>query len=114
MWHILTNLLSNAIKYSPEQDNISLKLSYGDRHKEVIIEVSDRGIGIPPACQKHLFESFYRAENVGSIPGSGLGLSIVKKAVDLHQGKIDLESKLNQGTTIRVTLPVSINSAVRK
>ncbi len=111
LWHILTNLVSNALKYSPPTETVELKLNYGDRQEEIIIEVSDRGIGIPPAAQKHLFESFYRANNVGNVPGSGLGLAIVKKAIDLHQGTIVVASKLDRGTTFTLTLPVNINDS---
>ncbi|MEO1341583.1 MAG: ATP-binding protein, partial [Cyanobacteria bacterium J06635_13] len=71
------------------------------------IKVSDRGIGIPPESQKHLFESFYRAGNANSFPGTGLGLSIVKKSVDLYQGSISVESQVDRGTTITVSLPLN-------
>lgn len=111
LWHILTNLLANALKYSPATETVELKLDYDECQTQIIIEVSDRGIGIPAAAQKHLFESFYRASNVGNVPGSGLGLAIVKKAVDLHQGTIIVVSNLNQGATFTVTLPVNINDS---
>lgn len=104
--HILTNLLSNALKYSPQEEAVDLNIALSTKQTEVTIEVGDRGMGIPPESQKHLFESFYRASNVGDIPGTGLGLSIVKKSVDLHGGTIMVDSKINQGTTIKVTLPI--------
>lgn len=107
--HILSNLLSNALKYSPSGGIVNLNISCttSEPPRELIIEVRDRGIGIPEASQKHLFESFYRASNVGNTPGTGLGLSIVSKAVELYQGSIAIESQVNQGTTITVKLPMA-------
>ena len=105
--NILNNLLSNALKYSPSGATVELTVVYTASPAAIEIEVRDRGIGIPPEAQKHLFESFYRAGNVESVPGTGLGLSIVKKSVDLYQGSIAVDSELNQGTKIVVTLPLS-------
>ncbi|GAB4236977.1 MAG: hypothetical protein Kow0049_22430 [Stanieria sp.] len=107
---IINNLLSNAIKYSPQEEKIDFKILYVSEKEIVKIIIQDYGIGIPVEARKHLFDSFYRANNVGDIPGSGLGLSIVKKAVDLHGGKIELDSKLGLGTTITVILPVNNQS----
>ncbi|BAU66881.1 PAS/PAC sensor hybrid histidine kinase [Stanieria sp. NIES-3757] len=107
---IINNLLSNAIKYSPQEEKIDFKILYISEKEIVKIIIQDYGIGIPVEAKKHLFDSFYRANNVGDIPGSGLGLSIVKKAVDLHGGKIELDSKLGLGTTITVILPVNNQS----
>ncbi|BAZ44617.1 two-component hybrid sensor and regulator [Chondrocystis sp. NIES-4102] len=107
--HILSNLLSNALKYSAANQEVELKISYIDSSQELIIEVRDRGIGIPEASQKHIFESFYRANNVDNIPGTGLGLSIVKKAVELYKGSIVINSKANQGTSVKVTLPITVS-----
>ena len=104
--NILNNLLSNALKYSPSAATVNLIISHSSEPAAIKIEVCDRGIGIPQESQKHLFESFYRAGNVNSIPGTGLGLSIVKKSVDLYQGSITVNSEINQGTNIVVTLPL--------
>jgi PAS domain S-box-containing protein len=104
LWHILSNLLSNAIKYSPQGGTVHLVLFY--QKDAVIVQVKDEGIGIPPADQLQLFESFHRARNVGKIPGTGLGLAIVKKAVDLHGGTISVHSEVGVGTTFTVRLPV--------
>jgi PAS domain S-box-containing protein len=104
--HILSNLLSNALKYSATGKTVDLIVAYINTSSELIIEVSDRGIGIPRESKKHIFESFYRASNVDNTPGTGLGLSIVKKAVELYQGSITIKSKINQGTNIKVKLPV--------
>ncbi|MBE0620695.1 MAG: PAS domain-containing sensor histidine kinase [Burkholderiales bacterium] len=102
--HILSNLLSNAVKYSPPGSTVSLLLAECDG--QAVIEVGDQGIGIPPEDQARLFESFHRASNVGSRQGTGLGLVIVKKAVELHGGAISIESKVDAGTRISVHLPL--------
>ena len=102
--HILNNLLSNAVKYSPQGSEVSLSLS---RHDErAVIEVRDRGIGIPAQDQPRLFDSFHRASNVENRPGTGLGLSIVKKSVELHGGEISLASEVGSGTRFTVVLPL--------
>ena len=101
--HILHNLLSNAIKYSPEEDRVIFDLSC--QSQQTVFKVKDFGIGVPPSEVDRLFDSFHRAENVGSIPGTGLGLPIVKRAVDLLRGKIEVDSQINIGTTFTVTLP---------
>lgn len=103
LWQIFTNLVSNAIKYSPQGGKIEFHLIGKDN--QVIFSVEDRGIGIPAADQKNLFKSFSRASNVDTIPGSGLGLVIVKACVELHGGEIALDSRLGQGTKVKVTLP---------
>lgn len=104
MHHILINLLSNAIKYSPKGGLVEVSLRQGDC---IILQVRDRGIGIPAADQPYLFGHFFRASNVGSIPGTGMGLSIVKKCVELHEGEIAINSEEAVGTTVIVTLPVN-------
>jgi len=103
---ILTNLLSNAIKYSPQGGTVTLELTC--QENEAIFRVKDEGIGIPPKDLQRLFESFHRASNVGGIPGTGLGLAVVKQAVDLHQGAIAVESEVGVGTTFTVTLPMNL------
>ncbi len=102
--HILNNLISNAVKYSPDGTPVQLRVR---REGAIaIFEVSDRGIGIDEADQKHLFTAFQRGKNVGNIPGTGLGLVIVKRCVDLHGGLLSLESRPNEGSrfTFRVSL----------
>jgi signal transduction histidine kinase len=100
---ILTNLIDNAIKYSPSGGTVSLSLTLEET--QVIISCLDEGIGIPVEDQQELFKSFSRASNVGTIAGIGLGLSIVKKCVDLHSGQITVDSVVGQGTKFTVTLP---------
>lgn len=103
--HILTNLLSNAIKYSPNGGTIQFDLI--TTGESVALRVQDSGIGIPAKDLPQLFESFSRASNVGSIQGTGLGLAMVKKSVDLQGGKITVESKEGVGTTFTVMLPIA-------
>jgi len=103
--HILTNLLSNAVKYSPAGSTVSLQLA--ERDGAALIEVRDQGIGIPLEDQARMFESFHRASNVGNRQGTGLGLVIVKKAAELHGGTISIDSKVDTGTRISVSLPLA-------
>ncbi|HIK11401.1 MAG TPA: PAS domain S-box protein [Oscillatoriaceae cyanobacterium M33_DOE_052] len=100
---IFTNLLSNAIKYSPGGGTISCSVVV--ESERVIIRVGDEGMGISPEEQQRLFEAFYRGENVIDIPGSGLGLTVVKKCVDLQGGTVEVKSELGKGTEFCVTLP---------
>ncbi len=100
---IFSNLLSNALKYSPIDAIINVQIH--GAIDQIMVEIRDRGIGIPPLDQPRLFEPFHRATNVGAISGTGLGLAIVKHSVDLHQGRITVQSEVNQGTVVTVTLP---------
>lgn len=101
--HILQNLLSNALKYSPDGGRVLLRVARdGD---DITFEVEDEGIGISRAELATLFESFQRGSNVGNIPGTGLGLTIVKRAVDEHGGAIEVESEEGKGTRFLVRLP---------
>jgi PAS domain S-box-containing protein len=100
---ILANLLSNAIKYSPQGGKIDLSLEF--RSTSIAIEVQDCGIGIPQFDLERLFEPFHRGKNVRTIPGTGLGLVVVKKCVDLHQGTIEIASTVSIGTKCLVIIP---------
>ncbi|MDJ0634523.1 MAG: hybrid sensor histidine kinase/response regulator [Xenococcaceae cyanobacterium MO_188.B29] len=102
--HILGNLLANAIKYSSEGDRVQFDLI--PQEQVMIFRIQDWGIGIPLKDHQYLFEPFHRASNVGRIPGTGLGLAIVKSCVEAHQGSIKLDSQVNIGTTVTVTLPL--------
>ncbi|HEY9853965.1 MAG TPA: ATP-binding protein [Leptolyngbyaceae cyanobacterium] len=102
--YMLTNLITNAIKYSPKGGTINLVVN--SQQEQVIFRVEDRGIGIPPAYQAKLFQQFERGSNVGNIQGTGLGLFIVKEVVDLHGGKISVESQVGVGTTFTIYLPL--------
>lgn len=105
LWHIFTNLLSNALKYSPYQTQVDFKVELNSLSATVKVEICDRGIGIPQEAQKYLFDSFYRAGNVGEVAGTGLGLAIVKRSVELQQGSISIASAENVGTTIELEFP---------
>ncbi|GAB1541402.1 hypothetical protein NUACC21_40730 [Scytonema sp. NUACC21] len=102
--HILLNLLSNAVKYSSPSSTIHFVLTCLDN--EAVFKIQDRGIGIPLEDQEKLFSLFHRAANVKDLPGTGLGLVIVKKCVDLYGGTISVDSELGMGTTFTVTLPL--------
>lgn len=101
---VLTNLLANAVKYSSAGKSVHLTLRR--EPKEMVLVVSDQGIGIPTADQTQLFRAFHRAGNVGSVPGTGLGLTIVKRCVDLHGGSISFVSEETKGTTFTIRLPL--------
>jgi PAS domain S-box-containing protein len=101
--NILNNLLSNAIKYSPPEATIVLTTAL--EKGELSISVKDEGIGIPPADQQHMMTRFFRATNAVNIQGTGLGLTIVKRYLDMMNGTITFESEEYKGTTFYVSIP---------
>ncbi|MCF8464599.1 MAG: PAS domain S-box protein [Flavobacteriales bacterium] len=101
--NILFNLLSNAVKYSKENTVITITIEIGEN---LTITVSDKGMGIPQEEQQYLFGRFFRAKNATHVQGTGLGLNIVKKHVELMGGTITFTSKLEEGTTFVITLPI--------
>lgn len=101
--YTLKNLLSNALKYSPQGSPIRFELTC--HQNQVVFQIQDQGMGIPSEAIPRLFESFYRASNVGIIQGTGLGLAIAKQCIDLHAGQITVDSSVGTGTTFTVTLP---------
>ncbi len=104
---IFRNLLSNAVKYTPQKGTITLKIE--KQESDILITISDTGLGIPKAQQSKLFSKFFRADNVrdGKTEGTGLGLYIVKSIVEQAGGKIRFESEENIGTTFFITIPLS-------
>lgn len=104
---IVTNLTSNAIKYSPEGKDITITLSSDKTNLN--ISVKDNGLGIPINDQTHLFERFFRAKNVINIQGTGLGLNLIKKYIELVNGTISFISEEGNGTTFTVILPINNN-----
>jgi len=113
----ITNLVDNAIKYTPAGGEIVVGLSIGrdtkvrpgeDESSQALIHVSDTGIGIAPEDQVRLFEKFYRVRrrDVPNVPGTGLGLSIVESIVERHEGRVWLDSDVNQGSTFTISLPL--------
>ncbi|HEY5750715.1 MAG TPA: PAS domain-containing sensor histidine kinase [Chryseolinea sp.] len=105
--NILFNLITNASKYSDV--NKSIYITCRDQQGFVVFEVQDEGIGIPEKDQKHMFDRFFRASNSGNVQGTGLGLNIVKRYIDLLQGTISFSSDDNKGTLFTVTIPISTN-----
>ncbi len=103
--NILINLIGNAIKFSPE--NAPITVGAFKKNGQLCISVKDEGMGISEEDQQHLFTSFFRGKNVTNIQGTGLGLHIVKRYVDLLQGTIDLKSELDRGTTISFSIPAA-------
>jgi signal transduction histidine kinase len=106
--HSLGNLLSNAIKYSPQGGQAILEVNRVST--AIVFEVIDQGIGIPEKDVPHLFESFHRASNVGTIQGTGLGLAIVMRAIVRHGGKINVSSEEGKGTRFVVSIPQPLNT----
>jgi signal transduction histidine kinase len=102
--HIFTNLLNNATKYSPPGSVVTFQIE-AQGHLAVFT-VRDRGIGISEADARLLFQAFHRGRNVGDTPGTGLGMTIIKRCVELHRGKIAFESKEGEGTTFLIALPL--------
>lgn len=103
--NIFLNLITNAIKFSNEDKPISIT---GNRVNDLVrIDIEDKGIGIGTEDQEHLFSSFFRGSNAINIQGTGLGLHIVKRYIDLLGGDVYLQSELNKGTTVSFTIPTN-------
>jgi signal transduction histidine kinase len=105
MRHVILNLIENAFKYSPNKPAPILEVL--QTANELKISVKDYGIGIPKKDMENLFQTFYRASNVGNISGTGLGLMIVEHAIQTHNGRIELDSKVGEGTTITTYIPIN-------
>jgi signal transduction histidine kinase len=103
MRHVLVNLLTNAVKFSKPGDEVLFEASA--TADEVVFHVQDRGIGIPEGDRAKIFEPFYRSRNVAHIPGTGLGLVIVKRCVERHGGTLEIQSNEGQGTRFTVRVP---------
>ncbi len=113
MRQVFTNLLNNAIKFSPEDSAVFFRAWYED--EELIFQVEDQGPGIPPEDLPHIFTDFFRASNVGDSPGAGLGLSIAKKIMDAHSGRIVVENLSDNngqisGSRFTVHIPRSLDT----
>ena len=103
---VIANLLTNAIKYSPERSNILVKAEA--RECELLIQVMDRGRGIPAAELPRIFDRYYRGNNIGDIAGTGLGLYVCRQIIEAHGGRIWAESVEGQGSTFSFTLPLPV------
>ncbi|GAB4091513.1 PAS domain-containing sensor histidine kinase [Flaviaesturariibacter terrae] len=109
--NILVNLVSNALKFSEENGHVWIRSHV--RGDEALVSVEDRGIGISEEDQQHLFSSFFRGKNATNIQGTGLGLHIVKRYADLMGGTIKLQSRLGEGTTLTLRVPVELNGVMQ-
>jgi signal transduction histidine kinase len=108
LFQAVSNLLSNAIKYSPAGGPIEVDAQ--SLAGEIAVSISDRGIGIPESDLDHLFERYHRGSNVSGIIGTGVGLYLVKMAVELHRGRIEVSSKEGEGSRFTIRLPQSLAS----
>jgi two-component system sensor histidine kinase VicK len=106
MEQVIINVLSNAIKYTPEGGKIQIHVFEEDDHS--VVRVKDNGIGIPAEDLNHIFDRFYRVDKARTrnLGGTGLGLSIAKEIVQGHEGKIELVSEINKGTTVGIAIPL--------
>lgn len=107
---VVTNVLSNAFKYSPSGGPVELKVEMqvgADQLPMVCIQVSDHGIGMTPEQANRVCERFYRADTSGKIPGTGLGMSIVKEIIELHRGSINIASRPGRGSCISLCIPAN-------
>jgi signal transduction histidine kinase len=98
----ISNIVLNACKYSAGD---SVTLAFATSHKHAIFIVNDKGIGIPEADMPHLFDPFFRASNVSSSKGYGIGLPLAQNIIKLHKGEIDIASKVSEGTEVVVKIP---------
>jgi len=109
---VVTNLVGNAINYT-DNGRVQVVTYLAPDRRQACLEVKDTGMGIEPEDMPHLYERFYRGQRIGSsnIPGTGLGLAIVKEIVNLHGGRIEVESRMDEGTSFRVWLPIEANDS---
>ena len=113
MGQVLENILSNAVKYSPEGGRI--RITGGVVQDDYQVSVEDQGIGMSPEQLERIFDRFYRADASNTaIPGTGLGMSIVKHILDAHGGKVWVESELGKGTTVRFSIPIESKSPIKR
>jgi signal transduction histidine kinase len=100
----LSNIAANAIDYTGENGNVTIRTAA--RNGDVIVAVQDTGIGIADEHLPHIFDRFYRADQARTTRKAGLGLSIARKIIEAHRGKIEVESVVGEGSVFRVVLPV--------
>ena len=100
---VWTNLIDNAIKFSHDHGKIMIRLSGND--DDIVFEIKDEGIGMNTETQRNMFDKFYQGDTSHSIEGNGIGMTIVNKIIELYKGEIFIDSQLDKGTMIIVTLP---------
>lgn len=105
---VFQNILSNAIKFSGENRKIDINITENNNSYTIIIK--DNGIGIPQEELSQIFKQFYRASNASEYRGSGLGMTIIKRSLDILSSKLDITSKLNKGTTITIDMPKNVKA----
>lgn len=105
LYRALENVLRNAIKYSPDYGEVNLETQRRDNW--LVVQILDRGTGIPESELTHIFQPFYRADSAGSVTGHGLGLAITKQVLDLHGGRITLQNRQGGGLLVEVALPMA-------
>ena len=105
----IKNCLSNAYKYSPEHGEVTMRVIevMHNKQRKVLIAIEDHGIGMTPEQLERVFEKFYRADPSGVIPGTGLGMAIIKSIIEQHGGTIEIESEYGEGTKVMMYLPVA-------
>jgi PAS domain S-box-containing protein len=115
MRQVLSNLLSNGFKYSPENENVILQTSEREKNgdRQFGVSVIDKGIGMTAEQLGRVGERFYRADDSGSVPGSGLGVSLVNEIISIHGGNVEFVSTTTKGTTATVWLPIIKNEIKR-
>ena len=106
--NVITNLLSNGIKFSPEHGIIEVSTRVSE--KDIVLQVKDNGMGISNEDQEHLFERFFRGTNVTNIQGTGLGLHIVGKYIEIMEGEVEYISVVEKGTTFIITINTLANT----
>lgn len=102
----ILNVLSNAYKYSPDGGDVVIECQLQDDGRYVAITIRDQGMGMSPEQLQRVFERFYRADASGHIPGTGLGMSIVKEIIEIMGGKVSVNSEPAMGTAVTILLPV--------
>ena len=105
----LLNVLTNAYKYSPQGEPVRLGIALRKREglpAQVHIQITDQGMGMTPDQLRRVFERFYRGDSSGRHSGAGLGLSVAKEIIELHQGQIEMETVFGQGTSVSIFLPL--------
>ena len=112
MQRVIDNLLSNAVKYSPAGSQVLISIQWDGT--DVVLQVTDQGIGIPEDDIKYLFQPFQRGSNAGDYPGTGIGLTIIQKSVELMNGSISLKSKVGYGTSFTLRFPARFENIMRQ